>query len=487
MTARKKLVVVTVAWGDWHLGTLLDYALPSLMAPGNFPALARYCDIEHLIMTRPAERARIEASPAVRKAREFMSVLVAAAVPAEIDPNVNIFNLHHVMWNFANDRAKQTGSYVFNLPPDSIFADGAGATWAKYLTQDKASIFWIYPRAADSASQELRDHVTTAGTLVIAPRDLVALNLRHLHPISRAFFADSDHFPTIHPEMIIWPVDEKGLLLRGFVGEGRLFDPNRVKLSDQQIMTGGLDRREHAVIGDSDELYTIALAPQAHNAEWYRQAGHADAGAVGRWWLGFDGTSNDLVASRQVRIHVDECDEAAWRPRELRANLFMSQAAVSREFFRLARAAFEAGCTWTAALLTMAARIRAAVRAFPRPIRALVFAPTDEAVSARSIGDLLRPSAARSLGRLMRCHVAMDDSPDIALADRIDRAGGDLRLRSLAGEELALRRQGNRLTVNGFLVKSEPGRIGSHTLIPIEGCLEVEATPAIGDEAKRIA
>ncbi len=477
---RKKLLVVTVVWGDWHVGAFIDYTLPSLMAPGNFPALAQRCDLEYLIITRPDEQPRIESSRALQIARQVMNAHVLPALPSAIDAGVNIFTFHHSMWNFAYERAKQTGSYVFNLPPDSVFADGAGNTWAELLEQGKKSIFWIYPRAVDRVMPALREHVTAEGALVIAPRDLVSLNLKYLHPISKAFFASSTYFPIIHPEMIIWPVGDDGLLLRGFVGEGRLFDPNQVELSPQQVLTGRLDPDEHAFVADSDELYTIALAPPTHNAEWYRQPGRADTSAVGRWWLSFDGSSNDLVASRQVRIHAHDRDEAAWRPSELRANLFMSRAAVSREFFRIAPVAFVLGCSWTAALLTMAARTKACVRAFPRPMRAIVFAPMDAAVGSLSIGELLKPGAAKRFDRLMRRHVVVDENPDLDLSDRVAQAGGVLRLRSLAGEELILRRRVDRVMVNDIPLSPSHRRIGNHTVIPIEGVLDPDLARAAG-------
>lgn len=475
MAARKKLVVVTVAWGDWHVGALTDFTLPSLMAPGNFPALARHCDLEYLIITRPVEQARIEACRALRMARQIMTVHVLPALPAIVDPGINIFEFHHVMWNFGYERAKQSGSYVFNLPPDSVFADGAGHTWARLLGEGRKSIFWLYPRALDDAMPALAGHVEASGALVIAPRDLVALNLRHLHPISAAYFADSECFPNFHPEMIIWPVGEDGLLLRGFVGEGRLFDPNRVELSPQQIATGRIDPDDYAFVADSDDLYTIALAPPAHNRDWYNKPGHADASAVGRWWLGFDGSSNDLVARQQVRIHVHDRDKAAWRPRELRSNLYMSQATASREFCRLAPAAFAAGCSWTAALLTMAARTKAALRAFPRPMRAIVFAPSDEAAGGLSLADLLRPAAARRLNRLLRRHVALDEAPDLDLAARVEQAGGTLGLRSLDGDDLVVRQADGCLMLNGLRLDATHRRVGGHTLIPIEGMLGPES------------
>jgi hypothetical protein len=39
---KKKLLVVTAVWGDWHISKYRDLNLPTLLAEGNFPALAEH-------------------------------------------------------------------------------------------------------------------------------------------------------------------------------------------------------------------------------------------------------------------------------------------------------------------------------------------------------------------------------------------------------------------------------------------------------------
>src|SRR6185437_10742127 len=125
MAARPKILIATVVWGDWYVRALLDFTLPSLLAPNNIPYLAQHCDLQYIVITRPAEQAQIAASPAVQMAARFMKVNVAASLPPVIDASVNVFNFHHLVWSFAHEQAKRDGSFVFNLPPDTVFADGA--------------------------------------------------------------------------------------------------------------------------------------------------------------------------------------------------------------------------------------------------------------------------------------------------------------------------------------------------------------------------
>lgn len=475
MTGRKKLIIATVVWGDWYVNALLDYAVPSLLAPNNFPGLARECDLEFMIITRPAEQPRIEASPAIQSARRFMAVHVFPALPPVIDSSVNVFQFHHMMWNFAHERGKRERCHVFNLSPDSVFSDGAGECWARLIYQGMTSLLWWFPRALDTVMPLLRQrYLAPDGAITVSPRELVRLNLEYIHPLSAALFVDSPNFLNFHPEMVMWRIPGEGVLIRGFAGEARIFDPGKVELTGQQLVTGNLEGC--TLIDDSDSMYMMSLTPPRHNADWYKAPDRVDPSQIGRWWLNFDSESGYLVANRPVRVHAGKRTAALWHARERQSNLLVSRAAASREFFRAARGAFACDCTWVAALLTMVARTRACLRIFPRPMQTIIFGPADAAIGNVSLGELLKPNASAQLTRLLRSHVVVNDQPGVNLADRVSQAGGVLRLRTLAGKDITVaRRPDGRLMVNRYKVGLQQSQIRGHTFFPIDGILDEEA------------
>ncbi len=478
---RRKMLICTVLWGDWYIDALLNHTLPSLLAPNNLPFLAREWDIEYIVITRPAEQPRIDAAPTMRLARQFMTVNVLPGLPAVIDPKTtDVFQFHHAVWNFAYQRAKQERSYVLNLPPDAVFSDGSGKTWAQLLAQGMTSILWMFPRVLDSVMPVLRErYLTPQGAMVAPPRELVALNLEYLHPLSRAYFAESTHFPC-HPEMVIWPMGGEGFLLRAFGGEARLFDPNRVELSTHQIVTGKLDGR-CTFIDDSDAMYMLSLTPEGHDSTWYRSEARADPGMLGRWWMTFDGTSNDIAASRQIRLHTGTRTASRWRPCERAANLFVSRAMASRAFWRVARLANEADCTWVAHLATMLARSSATcLRLFTRPMPVIVFGPTDDVVCDLAVADLLKPAAGRRLRDLVYSHVTIDPYPNLNLGEKVERAGGVLRLRSLAGRELTVTgRADGRAIISGRLVGPTEHWMGTTRFLSVDGRLDNQSASVL--------
>jgi len=267
--------------------------------------------------------------------------------------------------------------------------------------------------------------------------------------------------------------------LRWLVGEGRLFDPNQVELSPQQVMTGKIDPSRFAFIDDSDDLYALALTTASHNKDWYRSADRAVPAQVGRWWLNFDGTSNDLMAAHKVRIHAGPMTASLWRARERGSDLFVSRAAASREFFRVAQLAFAADCSWTAALLMNVARTNVCLRVASRPMRVIVFGPTDSVASRISLANLLKPEAAGRLLKILRRHVVADEEPDTPLIQRLVKAGGVLRLRSLAGETLTLAAAGDgRWKVDDCLLGELRQLPHRHSFVATEGFLDSELTAA---------
>jgi len=63
---RSFAVVGSIAWGESFVDKFMNYHVPSLLAEGNLPALARRRKIIHSIVTTETDRKRIVASPAFR-------------------------------------------------------------------------------------------------------------------------------------------------------------------------------------------------------------------------------------------------------------------------------------------------------------------------------------------------------------------------------------------------------------------------------------
>ncbi len=80
------LMINAIVWGDAYLDALFTYCLPSLLAPGNLPAVARDREIIFDFYTRERDRPRIDSHPsvvAVKRFAKFRYNLIPEAVLAE--------------------------------------------------------------------------------------------------------------------------------------------------------------------------------------------------------------------------------------------------------------------------------------------------------------------------------------------------------------------------------------------------------------------
>ncbi|MEX0827939.1 MAG: hypothetical protein WD005_03200, partial [Haliea sp.] len=64
---KQKIRVITMVWGENYLSDFLTMSLPSLLAPGNLPALAREMECEVVIVTEESLFPVIEANPVYRR------------------------------------------------------------------------------------------------------------------------------------------------------------------------------------------------------------------------------------------------------------------------------------------------------------------------------------------------------------------------------------------------------------------------------------
>jgi hypothetical protein len=72
---RSFAVLGSIAWGEAFIDKFMNYHVPSLLAEGNLPALARRRKVIHSIVTTETDRKRIVASPAFKRLSRFAEVV----------------------------------------------------------------------------------------------------------------------------------------------------------------------------------------------------------------------------------------------------------------------------------------------------------------------------------------------------------------------------------------------------------------------------
>ncbi len=451
-------VFVTVFWGSWHRGMFLNANLPTMLAPGNLPALAAGIDCEYLIYTTAKDAAELEGDPAFARLRSLLPVTIKLFTPSK---SKHPITLHHDIWRQATRHAQQRGAFILLMPPDVAWADGSFAGLRAALKAGKRAIFMTYPRVLSETFVPAMIERFRPGadqSVAIPAPEMMALVITHLHPMMAAYSRSSSHFP-IHPEFILWPIEGDGFLLRLLARELFCFEPGRYPLNAESLLAVRPAAEETHVFSDSRAFLGVSFTPLLKDAEWYLRSRRLEALLVGRWWMYYDSPSNDFISTFDLRFTCGTADETRWRKAERQAKSLLTHLRAVREFLRIEAELRRMGLWRAASFLTSALSLHGLARRWAHRGPFIVLVPTDKALKRAGFGDKLEDvkSTAEAL-RMIEAHVAV--SPESSLGSQ------DSDLTTLAGRRFRLQR--------GTAAR----RCGDNLVVPIETVLYTSELPS---------
>jgi hypothetical protein len=403
---RRRCVFVTVLWGDWHRNIFLDINLPTILSLGNLPTLAAGIDCEYLVYTTSKDALQMTRNRAFQRLRSIVPVSLRLFMPSRTK---NIFSLQHEIWRAATEHARRRGAFILLMPPDVAWADGSFASLRAALDAGKRALFMTYPRVvSESIGPAMAESIPLNAdqTRTIAAKDLMALAITHIHPLMAAYDRAAAYFP-IHPEMILWPVEGDGFLLRLLARELFCFEPGRYALNSQSLLAQMPPPDEIHVFRNSLEFLGVSLTPLWKDMEWYLARRQLDPLFVGRWWIEYDSPMNDYLSTVNLHFTRGMADQALWRSAEAKADALFAHLRSTREFVRILLTLMRMGHSRAAAFLASALRVHGLARRWPHRGPFVVLAPNDEAFERagfnRVPGDGMSRSEAR---KIIEAHVA---------------------------------------------------------------------------------
>jgi hypothetical protein len=404
---RLRCAFVTVLWGDWHRNIFLDANLPTMLSPGNLPALAAGIDCEYLVYTTAKDALQMTRNRAFQRLRSVVPVSLRLFMPSRTK---NIFSLQHEIWRAATEHARRRGAFILMMPPDVAWADGSFACLRAALGADKRALFMTYPRVvSESIGSAMAEHfpLNADQSRTIAAKDMMTLAVTHIHPLMAAYDRAGSHFP-IHPEMILWPIEGDGFLLRLLARELFCFEPGRYALNAQSLLAQMPPLEDIHVFRNSLEFLGVSFTPLWKDMEWYLARRQLDPLFVGRWWIDYDSPMNDYLSTVNLRFTCGTADEARWRLAEAHADALFAHLRSTREFVRILMTLMRMGHSRAAAFLASALRVHGLARRWPHRGPFVVLAPSDEAFERarfnRVPGDGMSRSEAREI---IEAHIAV--------------------------------------------------------------------------------
>ncbi len=215
-SAKPRVRVLTCLWGDSYIDHWLGLSLPSLLAPGNLPALAEKTEIEVLVLTRQADIENIRKDP-------IFSDLVATCPTRFIPIDDLIAGIAYgVTLTLAYARGvrdsgdRQTETFFVFMNSDFILSDGSLEKLGEKILEGRACVVAPSLRAtSEMVLPRLYEALDPSGRrLTVGSRQLVRMALENLHPTTIGKIMDQDVTHCVSFNQLYWRVDDTTLLGR---------------------------------------------------------------------------------------------------------------------------------------------------------------------------------------------------------------------------------------------------------------------------------
>jgi hypothetical protein len=208
---RSFAVVGSVVWGR-YVAKFMNYCVPSLLADGNIPTLAKKKRVVHSIVTTEADREIIVAHPAFARLSEVAEV-VFTCFPAKFleereQAGYSFYQFYGLLDHQNVFLASALGADLYLLPVDCVYSRESLKHLSEYLEKD-ADCCSIAGIEADEAQllSWLDARRESADVLSLSSGDLLQAACERLDAYFRSLMVSADNTAfCMHPRELVWPV-----------------------------------------------------------------------------------------------------------------------------------------------------------------------------------------------------------------------------------------------------------------------------------------
>ncbi|MBF0560653.1 MAG: hypothetical protein HQL37_01305 [Alphaproteobacteria bacterium] len=217
---RRRVVITSVVWGDKYAQAFTDCLLPSLLAPGNIPALLERAQVILLLAATPEAQAIILKSPAGKLVSEmvelrFVTLPHHLPVAAQLSPYRESLNywLYGAMQNLTVLFAKELDGDLMLMTPDTIYSNQALQRMFNLAESAYDAVVMTSLRTKWSNMTHWLKARLNDGVIDLTASELTTLALPYIHPMSRQGFMYSwNHQFPLSNTTLCWEVPN-GILI----------------------------------------------------------------------------------------------------------------------------------------------------------------------------------------------------------------------------------------------------------------------------------
>jgi hypothetical protein len=317
-----KGVYVTIpVWGSQHIEAWLRRSLPSLLAPGNLPALAKVCPVKLLLCTTREDIPQLFGAPAVKALRDIVPVRAVPMADRRQDLTNHRYQAMNRCHNYALGVALQDDFGIVPGLADFIYAEGSLEEVGRHIADGRRAALTQGLTVTEETFDDLLVRATpeirrTDTALSIPPRTLVRLARHGLHALGRSQTWGAEHF-TVHPSILYWPLGERGFLMRTWhIYPAFLYPDREAKVTttiDGTFLDEAIsDLGTCAILDDSDRYFFISLAAGSRDDFIPREVFHADPAEIARWLPGNTKPFNREMIKHKFWLH-EGIDRRDWQ------------------------------------------------------------------------------------------------------------------------------------------------------------------------------
>jgi hypothetical protein len=264
-----RYVLVMPVWGEHHTGLFLRYCLPFLLTDGNIGAFPDR-GLQVYLTSRRVDFARMRQDGSYQRLGA-LTKLVEIEIDDIIDLTLPYQAMTRCYMHALQMLAVPERTVTFFPTPDCILSRNALCAMKRRIETGARAIMMCGLRVELESVAPLLGQITasTSGTGGISERELSALGLRHLHPISKACDAESSEFLVGCPSHVYWIASDRGWLLAhcfhlhpmAVRGVPPVVDPDAT-IDGDYLLGLGLDAGQCYICQNSDEFLTLELSPR---------------------------------------------------------------------------------------------------------------------------------------------------------------------------------------------------------------------------------
>lgn len=269
--------LVLPVWGYEYVRQFLEVGLPTLLAPGNVPALTAELPCEFVILTSNDDEEFLREHATFKRLAAICNTEIRL-----IDHLISDGNYSTTITLAYAEVVRSLGQAMvdtcfFFLVSDYIMADGSLLSALRRMqTGASAVLVGNFQVSREEAMPWLQDKLSVAkGSLALPPREMMQWAMNHLHPTTLANMVNIPFSHNSHTNRVFWRVDGATILGRFYLMHMLCVRPEITdfiigascdySFVPEMCPSGNVD-----VLTDSDDYLVIEMQPRDHEVQFLR-------------------------------------------------------------------------------------------------------------------------------------------------------------------------------------------------------------------------